>query len=199
MIGIDPLRWLLTLLFGGAAVFHLLRSLRPPAARLTPVAEHRLYEMLHLVMGLSMIAMIWPWGATVPAAAWIVVFTMPTGWFLVRALWTSRRRTVPMFFATATGTMVWIGASMPGHASAGARSGMDMAGTGNAPVGCAGWVSALLGGYLLLAAFWWIGRGMRIGGLSAATTDAVAYPLGWSALCHGVMSAGMGIALLAMA
>ena len=199
MIGIDPLRWLLTVAFGGAAVFHLLRCLRPPAAWLSPVAEHRLSEMLHLVMGLSMIAMIWPWGAAVPAAVWIVVFMMSTGWFVVQAVWTSRRRAVPVFFATATGTMVWMGASIPGHASAGGHGGMDMAGMGHAPVGCAGWVSALLGGYLVLAAFWWVGRGMHIGGLSTATTDAVARPLDWSALCHGVMSAGMGIALLAMA
>ncbi|MEJ3747821.1 hypothetical protein WEI85_31575 [Actinomycetes bacterium KLBMP 9797] len=39
---------------------------------------------------------------------------------------------------------------------------------------------------------------MRIGGLSAAMTDAGASPPDRSALCHGVMSAGMGIALLAM-
>jgi hypothetical protein len=199
MIGIDPLRWLLTVAFGGAAVFHLLRCLRPPAAWRSPVAEHRLSEMLHLVMGLSMIAMIWPLGATVPAAAWIVVFMMSTGWFVVPAVRTSRRRAVAVFFATATGTMVWMGASIPGHASAGDHGGMDMAGMGHAPVGCAGWVNALLGGYLVLAAFLWVARGMRIGGLSAATTDAVACPLDWSALSHGVMSAGMGIALLAMA
>jgi hypothetical protein len=199
MIGIDSLRWLLTVAFGGAAVFHLLRCLRPPAAWLSPVAEHRLSEMLHLVMGLSMIAMIWPWGAAVPTTAWIVIFMMSTGWFVVRAVWTSRRRAVPVLFATATGTMVWMGASIPGHASTGGHGGMDMAGMGHAPVGCAGWVSTLLGGYLVLAAFWWVGRGMRIGSLSAATTDAVACPLDWSALCHGVMNAGMGIALLAMA
>ncbi|MFE9692744.1 DUF5134 domain-containing protein [Micromonospora sp. NPDC005806] len=199
MIGNGPLRWLLTVAFGGAAVFHLLRCLRPPAAWLSPVAEHRLSEMLHLVMGLSMIAMIWPWGAAVPAAAWIAVFMMSTGWFVVRAVRKRRHRAVPMFFATTTGTMVWMCASIPGHASAGGHGGMDMAGMGHAPVGCAGWVGALLGGYLVLAAFWRVGRGMRIGGLSAATTDAVACPLDWSALCHGVMSAGMGIALLAMA
>jgi hypothetical protein len=199
MFLIDPLRWLLTAAFGVAAAFHLLRFLRPPAAWLSPVSEHRLSEMLHLAMGLSMIAMIWPWGAAVPAAAWIVVFMMSTGWFVARAVWTSRRRAVPAFFATATGTMVWMGASMPGHASAGGHGGMAMAGVVHAPVGCAGWVNTLLGGYLMLAALWWVGRGMHIGGLSAATTDAVARPLDWSAFCHGVMSAGMGIALLAMA
>lgn len=199
MIGIGPLRWLLTVAFGGAAIFHLLRCLRPPAAWLSPVAEHRLSGMLHLVMGLSMIAMIWPWGAAVPATAWIVVFMMSTGWFVARAVWTSRRPAVPVFFATATGTMVWMGASIRGHAPAAGHGAMDMAEMGHAPVGCAGWVNALLGGYLVLAAFWWVGRGMRIGALSAATTDTVASPLDWSALCHGLMSAGMGIALLAMA
>ncbi|MFG2059621.1 DUF5134 domain-containing protein [Micromonospora sp. NPDC048930] len=162
MIGNGPLRWLLTVAFGGAAVFHLLRCLRPPAAWRSPAAEHRLSEMLHLAMGLSMIAMIWPWGAAVPAAAWIVVLMMSTGWFVVRAVRTSRPRAVPVFFATATGTMVWMCTSIPGHTSAGGHGGMDMTGMGHAPVGWAGWVGALLGGYLVLAAFSWVGRGMRI-------------------------------------
>lgn len=200
MIDSDPLRWLLTVAFGGASISHLLQRLRPSPAWPSLVAEHRLSEILHSAMGLSMIAMIWPWGAAVPAAVWIVVFMMSTGWFLVQAARTSRRRAVPAFFATATGTMVWMGASIHGHASPGGHGGMDMAGMRHAPVGCAGWVSALLGGYLVLAAFWWVGRGVHLAGLSAATTtDAVARPLDWSALRHGVMSAGMGIALLAMA
>ncbi|MEU1839369.1 DUF5134 domain-containing protein [Micromonospora chersina] len=108
--------------------------------------EHRLSEMLHMVMGLSMIAMIWPWGAAVPAVAWIVIFMMSTGWFAVRAVWTPGGRALPTFFATATGTMVWMGASTPGHASAVGHNGVDMAGMGHAPVGCAGWAGALLGG-----------------------------------------------------
>ncbi|PWU50139.1 hypothetical protein DLJ46_07770 [Micromonospora globispora] len=123
-----------------------------------------------------------------------------TGWFLVQAARTSRRRAVPAFFATVTGTMVWMGTSIHGHASPGGHGGVDMAGMRHAPVGCAGWVSALLGGYLVLAAFWWVGRGVHLAGLSVATTtDAVARPLDWSALRHGVMSASMGIALLTMA
>jgi hypothetical protein len=62
----------------------------------------------------------------------------------------------------------------------------------------AGLVSGLLGGYLAVAALWWFGRGLRLGGL--ATTPAPGpRPPSWSALCHGLMSAGMGLALLAIA
>ena len=184
MIGLESLRWLLTVAFGSTAVFHLLRCLRPAAA------EHRVSETLHLVMGLSMIVMIWPGGEIVPMPAWIAVFAMSTGWFVARTVWATRHRAAPAFFATAMATMVWMGASMPAPASA------AMAGMEHTRIGYAGWCSALLGVYLVLAALWWAGRGMRVGGLSTAA--AVSRPLGWPALCHAVMSAGMGVALLAM-
>ncbi|PWU50138.1 hypothetical protein DLJ46_07765 [Micromonospora globispora] len=79
MIDSDPLRWLLTVAFGGASISHLLQRPRPSPAWPSLVAEHRLSEILHSAMGLPMIAMIWPWGAAVPAAVWIVVFMMLRG------------------------------------------------------------------------------------------------------------------------
>jgi hypothetical protein len=198
MIGLESLRWLLTVVFAATAVFHLVRCLRPSRRR---AAEHRFSEVLHLVMGTSMIAMIWPWGEVVPVAVWIAVFTMSAAWFIAGVAWSAGRRLVPAFFATAMGTMVWMGASMPAQASTVDRhsgsAGMAMnAGAGHAPMGYVAWTSAVLGGYLLLAAFCWIGKGLRIGGLSTASTKP--RTLGWGALCHGVMSAGMGLALLAM-
>lgn len=196
MIGLESLRWLLTVAFGSTAVFHLVRCLRPIPAWPSPAAEHRVSETLHLVMGLSMIVMIWPWGEIVPMPVWIVLFALSTGWFVARTVWATRRRAVPAFFATVMATMVWMGASVPAQATAGDHAGMAMAGMQRAPIGYAGWCSALLGGYLVLAALWWAGRGMRIGGLATAT--AVSRPLGWPALCHAVMSAGMGVALLTM-
>jgi hypothetical protein len=195
MIGLESLRWLLTVVFAATALFHLVRCLRPARPQ---VAEHRFSEVLHLIVGTSMIAMIWPWGAVVPSAVWIAVFTMSAGWFIAGAAVSAGRRLVPVFFATAMGTMVWMGASMPANAST-VHGHPDMAGMaitagpGHTPMG---WLSAVLGGYLLLAAFWWVGRGLRIGGLSTAV--ATPRPLGWGALCHGVMSAGMGLTLLAM-
>jgi hypothetical protein len=176
MIGLESLRWTLTLAFGAAAGFHLVRWLW----RAEPWHE----DVLHLVMGLSMIVMIWPWGDAVPASAWITVFTLSTGWFVARALG-SDRRLVPLYFASAMAAMVWMSAAAPsGHMHH--RGGMPH-----------NWVSVGLGGYLVAAALWWVVRGMRLGRLSAAGADT--RPPDWSALCHGTMSAGMGLALLAMA
>jgi Domain of unknown function (DUF5134) len=198
MIGLGSLRWLLTVVFAAAAAFHLVRCVRPSSwpAR---VAEHRFSEVLHLVMGASMIVMMWPWGAVVPATVWVAVFTMSAGWFIAGAVGSAGRRLVPSFFASAMGAMVWMGASMPAQASTvhshAGMAGMTMGGgAGHGSPGYTAWISVVLGGYLMLAAFWWLGKGLRVGGLST-----VPRPLGWAALCHGVMSAGMALALLAMA
>jgi uncharacterized protein DUF5134 len=161
MIQLESLRWVLTLAFGAAAAFHLVRWLWPPAAR------HE--DALHLVMGVSMIVMIWPWGDAVPESTWVTVFTLATGWFVARAA--SARRVLPLYFASAMGAMVWM--STAGHQHR--------------------WVTAGFGGYLVAASLWWLIRGMR---LSAGTVDS--RPADWTALCHGTMSAGMGLALLAM-
>jgi hypothetical protein len=197
MIANDGLRWVLSVVFGGLAGYHLLQCLRRPTSRPSPMAEHWLSEVVYLVMGLSMLAMIWPWRPAVPDVAWVVIFTVSTGWFLIRAVSALSDRVAPVLSAVATGVMVWMVASMPRPPSAGGHGGMDMAGMGHVPVGGAGWAGPLLGGYLVLAACWWVGRAMRIGRLLSGT-NAVARPLDWSALCHGVMSAGMGMALLAM-
>jgi hypothetical protein len=172
MIGLESLRWLLTLAFAGATGFHLVRWLW----RAEPWHE----DAVHLVMGLSMILMIWPWGDIVPESAWITVFTLSASWFLARAL--DSRRLVPLFFATTMGAMVWMTASAP-------------------PIGMhvhhmrRDWVSGVLGAYLVGASVWWMVRGMRLSPVAAAD----ARPPDWSALCHGTMSAAMGLALLAMA
>jgi uncharacterized protein DUF5134 len=164
---------MLTLAFGGAAGFHLVRWLW----RAQPGHE----DALHLVMGLSMIVMIWPWGGAVPESAWITVFTLSAGWFLARAV--GARRAVPLFFASAMAAMVWMSAAAPAGPH---RHGVHR-----------NWVSAGLGAYLVAAAVWWAVRGMRLGRLSAAGADL--RPPDWAALCHATMSAGMGLALLAMA
>ncbi|GIE95329.1 DUF5134 domain-containing protein [Paractinoplanes rishiriensis] len=177
MIAVEPLRWALTVAFAATAGFHLVRVLRPaaPAERLT--------EALHLVMGASMITMIWPWGGILPAPAWIAIFVPATGWFVARAARSAGQRVAPMFFASATAAMVWMSAAMP-------------AGTHH-DHGYAAWVSAGLGAYLVAAALCWVIRGMRLRRLATASTDQP--PPSWAALCHGTMSAGMGLALLAAA
>jgi Domain of unknown function (DUF5134) len=190
MVDIASLRWVLTVAFAVAAGFHLARSVRPGWG------GDRLSEVLHLTMCLAMIVMVWPWGVRVPATVWLAVFIASTGWFAMRAVRSAGgRRAVPVFFATAAAAMVWMSAS---PAVAAPRHDVAMAGMGHASGGgYAAWISAGLGGYLMLAAGWWVVRGMRLGGLSSPPVSR-SVP-SWPALCHGVMSAGMAVALLAMA
>lgn len=190
MIGLVSLRWVLTAAFGFTSVYHFARCLRPVILP-EPIGEHWISEFLHLTMGVSMTAMIWPWGSRVPAWAWAVVFTLSTGWFVARALWTTGRRAVLGFFATVMATMAWMGVSMPAQAS----SHTDMAGMSGMTMttGPTAWISAILGAYLVLAAFWWFRRGLRLGSVATGVR-----PLSWSSICHGLMSIGMGLALLTM-
>jgi hypothetical protein len=190
VIGLESLRWVLTAAFVVASAYHLARVPRA-------LGGDRVSEAVHLLMGLAMVAMIWPWGRVVPAPVWVGVFTASTGWFVVRALRSAGRRVVLGLFATSMAACAWMGATMPAQASAGAMDAMDMS-VSAGRLTTAGLVSGLLGGYLVVAAVWWFARGLRLGGL--ATTPAPGpRPLSWSALCHGLMSAGMGLALLAMA
>jgi hypothetical protein len=181
MIGLESLRWLLTLVFAAATAFHLARV---PRAGVT--AEQRVSEALHLLMCGSMIVMIWPWGNAVPPAWWISGFALSTGWFAAHAVQSAGRRVAPVFFATATAAMVWTSAAPGGH--------LTMPGMRHEPGGYPAWINAALGGYLMLAALFWVVRGMRLSHLG--TSQGADRPPHWPAVCHGVMSAGMGLALL---
>jgi hypothetical protein len=178
MIGLESLRWALTLAFAGATGFHLARVLRPGGGE-------RVSEALHLLMGGAMIVMIWPWGDRVPAAVWAAGFTVSTGWFVTRAVRASGSRLTPIYFATAAAAMVWMSAAMPGG---------HQHHHPDTPPASTTWISLALGAYLVAAAGWWVARGMRL----APTAPHRATPH-WAAVCHGMMSAAMGLALLATA
>jgi hypothetical protein len=195
MIRSDHLQWLLTVLFAAATAFHLVRCIRPGVRR-TMAAAHRLSEALHAIMGAAMIVMIWPWGEAVPVAVWVTVFAVSAGWFATGVLRSARRRSTHVFFATVMGAMIWMAALTPAPTSAGHAH--HMTGT-NQALTAGAVITAALGTYLVAASIWWVARGVHIGGLSAATATAMQQPLRWSALCHAMMSAGMGLALLAMA
>lgn len=191
MIALVSLRWALTVPFTGAGVFHLVRNLRPQPA------EHRISEALHFTMCVAMIVMVWPWGARMPPAIWVTVFTLSTGWFVASAAWSPGRRLGPSFSAATAVAMVWMRVSMPAQAAPGhGRSAMAMPGMSHSPTGNTAWMSAGLGLAMVAIAAWWVGRGMR---LTVPAASAEPDAPNWPALCHGLMSAGMGLALLAMA
>jgi len=182
----ESLRWVLTSAFVVASAYHLTRL---PRAR----AAGRVSEALHLTMGVSMVVMLWPWGAIVPLPVWVGVFTVAALWFAARTLLTAGRRLIPAFFVTTMGAMVWMAVEMPAQASVSTMPDMPDMSAMSGPVPL---TSGILGAYLVVAAFWWFSRGLRLGTLAAPT---VALRPGWSSLCHGLMCIGMGLALLAMA
>jgi Domain of unknown function (DUF5134) len=223
MIGLEPLRWALTVALAAASAFHLVRSVRPAGT------EGRPAESLHLLMGVSMIAMIWPWGGVVPVAGWVAVFAGATGWFVIRAV-RSVARLIPVFFASTMAAMIWMAVTMPAHAPGHPA----MSGMSGSP-GPAGWIDGTLGVCLMGAALWWLAAGMRLGSVGPLPADPVAglppvhdfsftlvpaagftgrgaspragggagcsgarCPVRWSRLCHGVMCAAMAVVLLAM-
>jgi hypothetical protein len=190
VIGLESLRWVLTAAFVVASAYHLARVPRSTGA-------DRVSEASHLAMGTAMVAMIWPWGHVVPPAVWVGVFTATTGWFVVRALRSAGRRVVLGLLATSMAACAWMGATMPAQAAPAHSHAMAMPMEAG-HLTTAGLISGVLGGYLVVAAGWWFLRGLRLGGL-ATTPERGPRPLSWSALCHGLMSAGMGLALLAMA
>jgi len=182
MIGLESLRWALTCALAVATMFHLVRVLRPARAG-------HVDEVLHLFMGGSMIAMIWPWGSGVPAGVWVTGFTLSTGWFVSRAILATGSRLAPIHFAGATAAMLWMAATTSTN-----KSEMSAMGHSHLAAGYPAWISAMLGAYLVVAALWWTVRGMH---LRPATAMAPQGPR-WPEVCHATMSAAMGLALLAM-
>jgi hypothetical protein len=87
--------------------------------------------------------------------------------------------------------MLWMAATTSADKSE--MPGMSGMGREHAAAGYPAWISAALGAYLVVAALWWIVRGMRL-----RPAPVAPQALGWPEVCHATMSAAMGLALLAM-
>jgi hypothetical protein len=125
----------------------------------------------------------------------VVVFAGSTGWFAAQASRESRRRIVPVYFASAAAAMVWMSSAMP------AAPAMDMPGMDHPSGGRAGWAAAAIGGYLVAAGLFWLLSGLRLGALRPAPPPPQpghASACHWPALCHGVMGVSMGLTMLTM-
>lgn len=75
---------LLTVLFGGSGLFLIVEGGRSPSLR------GRIDAATHVLMCVAMIAMVWPWGVSWPAAPQVVVFSLAAVWF-VGQLWVGGR------------------------------------------------------------------------------------------------------------
>lgn len=196
MIGLGSLRLLLTLMFVVTSCFHLVRCL-PVAGR--RACDSPAVEAVHLLMGLSMIAMIGPWAAVVPVLWWVLVFGCAGIWFTVRAVRTGGRGPTYAYLASMTGAMAWMGLSelLTAPATVAGHPGHGMAPAADTRPGAL--VSATLGVYLITAGCWWWARGMRVATLGERGAATARESIQWHAVCHGLMSAGMGLVLLAVA
>lgn len=186
MVVPEPLRWLLTAALAGTAAFHLGRAARPRRSH-----EQRIAESLHAVMGLAMVAMLWPFGRVVPASAWPVLFAGSAGWFAAQASRESRRRIVPVYFMSSAAAMVWMSTAMP--ATPETPMPMEMPGMGTASRAAAG----AIGGCLVLAGLCWLLSGLRLGALRTPPV-ADGRSAHWPALCHGIMGVSMGLTMLTL-
>lgn len=155
---------------------------------------HRVSAVMHGVMCWAMVPMLWSWGPRVPRAPQVVVLVAGGLWFVLQAA--RERRTLPavveLHHAVMAALMVWMVVmpmptppktpsmpDMPGMA--------QMQGTGQAPVPV-----LVIAGYCFLSGILWLVGVVR----SDPDTGVRRLVTGFG---HAVMSAGMGIATLAMA
>jgi hypothetical protein len=219
---IEPtlLRWVFTVLFAATGFWSLLRA--TSHAQSLP---DRVNALLHLAMSAAMIAMTWPWGMVLPTTPQVMVFTLATGWFLL--LMVNRRLSSacgdghkPQWHAhhaLMMASMVWMIATMPmapatssphgghHHALASSASGAQLASAAPAgPPTALFVISLVLGGYFLAASLIWISAAVDTGrrALGEPGAPAPAHPsvnrLALDFTCHGGMSVGMGVMVLAL-
>lgn len=223
MIAATGLRWILTTLFTVTTAFSLYRAIRPGPAPAESTLPARLNLALHAVMGAAMLAMLWPWGTTLPVVPQVVLFALAAAWFLLAAVLPTGTLRVSVggghprlhstLHAVMMGATAWMLAVMsPPHMPTG-RSGDGMPGmtTGDSGStmsvslhGAPHTVAGLLSAFFVLTALWWLTRTFdtaRRTGLTAPSDEPYGFAGSRMALdagCHGGMALGMAVMLLMM-
>ncbi|MEU3271223.1 DUF5134 domain-containing protein [Saccharomonospora sp. NPDC006951] len=218
MIASPVLSWLLSLLFAATAAW-CVRVLLLPSTRVPA----RIDTGWHLLMSVAMIAMIWPWGMAVPAAAQAVVFTVAAGWFLGRMFLAAGHsgehhapRAACTHHAVMMAGMAWMAASMPalmsnsghdsgggGHHHAMGGGGTPMAQAAHDTVGAtpvALTISCLALGLVFVAlCLPWLARAFDLGRRLPDQRFPALGRVVADHTCHALMSFGMGVMFLAVA
>lgn len=220
MIESGLLRWVLTIVFTVTTVWFVFRAARRGAG-----VPERVSSTGHVVMGALMVPMAWPWGMWIPALPQIVVLSAAALWFLLLGLGNLRSgagnehggRASGLHHAVMMGAMLWMVATMPelmaatphdsgsgGHHHALGSVGSGVLAASAPPAALPAWitiVTVVLGGYLILSSMTWIAsavdRGRGAVNAAAPAESGSAQVLGLSCACHGAMSVGMGVMLLA--
>ncbi|MET8695264.1 DUF5134 domain-containing protein [Streptomyces bauhiniae] len=209
MINATGLSCLLTALFALPAGYGLWLTATPGRA-----LSDRVGHALHAVMGIAMVAMVWPWGMQLPVGPQVVLFAAGALWFagaaLVRSAGPGGRAArllgaVPHVVMMAA--MAWMADVMNGPAmtagSAGAghdMPGMDMSGTGSLSAMTLSrtadqWTAGLLAAALLALGLYRLGQAFdryRVTG-SAPSGVAVLRSEASDRACHAAMAVGMGL------
>ncbi|MER8029987.1 DUF5134 domain-containing protein [Streptomyces bauhiniae] len=211
MINATGLRLLLTALFVFPTVYALWLTATPGRA-----LSDRVGHALHAVMGVAMVAMVWPWGMQLPVGPQVVLFAAGALWFAVAALVRSAgpggraaRLLGAVPHVVMMAAMAWMAAAMNGPAMAGGSGGaghdmpgMDMSGSGALSAMTLSrtadqWTAGLLAAALLALGLYWLGQAFdrfRVTG-SASTRVTVPVFRGEASerACHAAMAVGMGL------
>jgi hypothetical protein len=189
--------WILTITFAVTGLWFLLGGGR----------TGWLTDGVHAVGSAAMIAMIWPWGARVPAWPQVVAFTVAAGWFLTRVVRSTRQNRSwwsPAHHAIMAGALVWMIVMMPETTSMEASmpqpGGDDAMGSAmsSGGSGAVGAVSVVIAAYFLVATWPWVSAAIgtfRPGG----DHEPVLRRRRLDSASHALMSLGMAALLVIMA
>lgn len=201
MIAGTGLRLVLTVLFAAVAlhgVHGILRPVSPSGTGRTDTVN----GLLHAAMAVAMAVMVWPAGTDVPALPQTVLFSAAALWFAARAALRQQNRAADAAHAVMAAGMAWM-VTVMGHAmtpgaphSPAAHDGHHAAASGVPAMsltdsGARG-VALALAVWCVLAAWWWLARAFDTARLASGPHDAL------HSACHGAMSAGTAVMLLAM-
>ncbi|HEX3649252.1 MAG TPA: DUF5134 domain-containing protein [Pseudonocardiaceae bacterium] len=195
MVGSDLVRWVMTAMFAAVTVTCLLRLASTAGRADRPAGFPRRHEDLgHIVMAVSMLAMVLSWARVLPTAVWVALFGAQAVFFAV-VLLGGRTRSLTgqenwdhTHHLVASVGMVYMVLALGGQ----------MAAMTGSPVITASPLAGAFGLYMLGYAGWSGLRATRLGGA----------PAGWSGLpsvlarpllvdgCRAVMGAGMAYLLL---
>ena len=207
------LSWMLTAVFAVAGVYWVGRGVLSWTRTGANGWEEGSTDVAHVLMCLGMIAMLWPWGHLVPRWPQVAVFVVAAAWFLVRAFlpgrWAhSRGRGECAHHVVAMGAMAWMIALMMGarHDTA-SMPGMAMPQNIALPL-YAVVANRVLAVCFVLMTVWWLAGAVDLrrtpavagagrGSNSASPIIEVVLSPKVNVACHGLMSAGMAIMLVA--
>lgn len=185
-------RWVITVVFAAVMLTSLLRLVSLGGSTRPDSLPHRHEDLGHVVMAVSMIAMVLSWTRLLPTFVWVLLFLAQAVFFgalLLRGSTSPQHGWDETHHMVASAGMVYMVTAMGGTAMTGMVGTSPLAGA--------------FGMYFLIYAVWSVLRAVR------PMPAAVGTPAGWSGLplvlsrppvvhgCRALMGGGMAYLLLA--